>query len=186
METRALLVAEKGVVCKSSRWVIRMVADSLLAVFRKQHTLSIEQQRDLGAYFGPLHRHATYAVPKRGDLDDVVGESNCSTTFSSSQLTKFILVVYSDKNSRPDLYAFSRAELFHSDVTYEVQPPGATILRLLTTPEVGNDTLWSSGYVPSTLVTLRLFHAIAYSSLSSASCGLHAVPRCKRSILILA
>ena len=55
-------------------------------------------------------------------------------------------MVYSDKNSRPDLYAFSRAELFHSDVTYEIQPPGATILRLYTTPEVGNDTLWSSGY----------------------------------------
>jgi sulfonate dioxygenase len=31
-------------------------------------------------------------------------------------------------------------------VTYEIQPPGATILRLYTTPEVGNDTLWSSGY----------------------------------------
>jgi sulfonate dioxygenase len=30
-------------------------------------------------------------------------------------------------------------------VTYEVQPPGTTILKLLVTPEVGNDTLWSSG-----------------------------------------
>lgn len=30
-------------------------------------------------------------------------------------------------------------------MTYEIQPPGPTILRLLTTPEVGNDTLWSSG-----------------------------------------
>lgn len=30
-------------------------------------------------------------------------------------------------------------------MTYEVQPPGPTILRLLLTPEVGNDTLWSSG-----------------------------------------
>lgn len=54
-------------------------------------------------------------------------------------------VVYSDRNSRPDMFAFSRAELFHSDVTYEQQPPGATILRLLVTPDVGNDTLWSSG-----------------------------------------
>ncbi|ORY35501.1 hypothetical protein BCR39DRAFT_567766 [Naematelia encephala] len=106
----ALLVAQRGVV-----------------FFRKQHSLTIEDQRALGQHFGPLHTHATYAVPRRGGLDDVV-------------------VVYSDRDSRPDLYAFSRAELFHSDVTYEVQPPGATILRLLTTPEVGNDTLWSSGY----------------------------------------
>ncbi|RSH82249.1 hypothetical protein EHS25_005959 [Saitozyma podzolica] len=106
----ALLVAQRGVV-----------------FFRKQYTFSIEDQRALGSRYGPLHVHPTYAVPRRGDLDDVV-------------------VVYSDKNSRPDLYAFSRAELFHSDVTYEVQPPGTTILKLLVTPEVGNDTLWSSGY----------------------------------------
>lgn len=95
--------------------------------FRKQHSITIEQQRELGQHFGPLHTHATYATPRRGGLDDVV-------------------VVYADRDSRPDQYSFSRAELFHSDVTYEVQPPGATILRLLTTPEVGNDTLWSSGY----------------------------------------
>ncbi|WWD19163.1 hypothetical protein CI109_103621 [Kwoniella shandongensis] len=106
----ALLVAQRGVV-----------------FFRNQHDLTIEQQRELGQHFGPLHTHPTYATPRRGDLDDVV-------------------VVYTDRNSRPDPYAFSRAELFHSDVTYEVQPPSTTILRLLTTPEVGNDTLWSSGY----------------------------------------
>ncbi|WVQ80176.1 hypothetical protein IAT38_002281 [Cryptococcus sp. DSM 104549] len=106
----ALLVAQRGVV-----------------FFRNQHTLTIEKQREICAHWGPLHKHATYATPRRGDLDDVV-------------------VVYADKSSRPDLYAFSRAELFHSDVTYEIQPPGTTMLRLLTTPEVGNDTLWSSGY----------------------------------------
>ena len=70
---------------------------------------------------------------------------SCASLTSSPSNSS--LVVYTDKNSRPDLFAFSRAELFHSDVTYEIQPPGATILRLLTTPEVGNDTLWSSGYV---------------------------------------
>ena len=55
-------------------------------------------------------------------------------------------MVYSDRNARPDPYAFSRSDLFHSDVTYELQPPGPTILKLMVTPEVGNDTLWSSGY----------------------------------------
>jgi sulfonate dioxygenase len=43
-------------------------------VWRKQHTFDIESHRALGAHFGPLHKHATYAVPRRGDLDDVVGE----------------------------------------------------------------------------------------------------------------
>lgn len=38
--------------------------------------MTIEQQRELGKHFGPLHKHATYATPRRGDLDDVVGEFN--------------------------------------------------------------------------------------------------------------
>lgn len=123
---RALLVAQKGVV-----------------FFRGQQDMTIESQRDLGAHFGPLHKHATYATPRRGDLDDVVGKSPLYGVSGASPLIGS--VVYSDRNSRPDMFAFSRAELFHSDVTYEVQPPGTTILRLLVTPEVGNDTLWSSG-----------------------------------------
>jgi alpha-ketoglutarate-dependent taurine dioxygenase len=49
---------------------------ALIVVFRKQHTFDIEAHRALGAHFGPLHKHATYAVPRRGDLDDVVGESS--------------------------------------------------------------------------------------------------------------
>ncbi|KAG5636948.1 hypothetical protein H0H81_006296 [Sphagnurus paluster] len=31
-------------------------------------------------------------------------------------------------------------------VTYELQPPGATSLKVITGPEYGGDTLWSSGY----------------------------------------
>ena len=123
----ALLVARRGVVCQFFQTLLRAnLADNAL-VFRKQESLNIDAQRALGQHFGPLHTHPTYAVPRRGDLDDVV-------------------VVYTDRDSRPDPFAFSRAELFHSDVTYEVQPPGTTILKLMTTPEVGNDTLWSSGY----------------------------------------
>ena len=78
-------------------------------------------------------------------------------------------VVYSDKHSRPDLFAFSRAELFHSDVTYELQPPGATILRLLVTPEVGNDTLWSSGSVQISFVMSNADMNFSYSVYSSLS-----------------
>lgn len=46
---------------------------TLHTVFRKQFTFDIDSHRKLGQHFGPLHKHATYAVPKRGDLDDVVG-----------------------------------------------------------------------------------------------------------------
>jgi len=54
--------------------MLKRISADRPVVFRKQHTLTIEGQRDLGRYFGPLHKHATYAVPRRGDLDDVVGE----------------------------------------------------------------------------------------------------------------
>jgi alpha-ketoglutarate-dependent taurine dioxygenase len=71
--SRALLVAQRGVVCTYDN---SLTLDwALIAVFRKQHTFDIEAHRALGAHFGPLHKHATYAVPRRGDLDDVVGES---------------------------------------------------------------------------------------------------------------
>ena len=70
----ALLVAQRGVVCKSPN--LFFMGPANLLVFRKQHTMTIEQQRDIGRHFGPLHRHPTYAVPRRGDLDDVVGESH--------------------------------------------------------------------------------------------------------------
>ena len=70
---RALLVAQRGVVCT---YGILLTLDwALIAVFRKQQTFDIEAHRALGAHFGPLHKHATYAVPRRGDLDDVVGKS---------------------------------------------------------------------------------------------------------------
>lgn len=33
---------------------------------------------------------------------------------------------------------------FHSDVSYEHQPPGITLLALLSVPETGGDTTWAS------------------------------------------
>ena len=79
-------------------------------------------------------------------------------------------MVYNDASRRPDPSAFTKLELWHSDVTttiisiwyhdmihyfnpkkkkkqvsYEIQPPSTTSLKLITCPEVGGDTLWSSG-----------------------------------------
>jgi taurine dioxygenase len=108
----ALLIATRGVV-----------------FFRNQKNFDIDAQRKLGAYFGSLHKHATTAVPKRGDLDDVH-------------------VVYTDENSKDQRALFSPSFLWHSDVTYEVQPPSYTSLKVLTGPPRGGggDTLWSSQY----------------------------------------
>ncbi|CZT45458.1 probable alpha-ketoglutarate-dependent taurine dioxygenase [Rhynchosporium secalis] len=108
----ALLIATRGVV-----------------FFRNQKNLTIDAQRELGAYFGKLHKHATTSVPKRGDLDDVH-------------------VVYTDEKSQDQRAMFTPTFLWHSDVTYELQPPSYTSLKVLTGPPRGGggDTLWSSQY----------------------------------------
>ncbi|RAL61101.1 hypothetical protein DID88_010441 [Monilinia fructigena] len=88
-----------------------------------------QAQRKLGSYFGTLHKHATTSVPKRGDLDDVH-------------------VVYTDEKSKDQRSLFTPTFLWHSDVTYEIQPPSYTSLKVLTGPPRGGggDTLWSSQY----------------------------------------
>ncbi|KAF8896076.1 alpha-ketoglutarate-dependent sulfonate dioxygenase [Infundibulicybe gibba] len=95
-------------------------------VFFRDQELDIYQQLDLGRHFGPLHKHATTPIPRNG-LEEVH-------------------VVYNDASRRPDTSAFSKIELWHSDVSYELQPPSTTSLKVITGPEYGGDTLWSSGY----------------------------------------
>jgi sulfonate dioxygenase len=107
----------------------RLIATRGVVFFRAQHNFGIEEQRALGQYFGTLHKHATTAVPRQEGLEDVH-------------------VVYTGENS-PDLRAlFTPTFLWHSDVTYEVQPPSYTSLKVLSGPPRGGggDTLWSSQY----------------------------------------
>ncbi|PPQ75251.1 hypothetical protein CVT24_007429 [Panaeolus cyanescens] len=104
-------------------------------VFLRDQEITIEEQLELARYFGPLHKHATTPIPRVG-LEEVH-------------------VVYNDSSRRPDPTAFSKIELWHSDVSYELQPPGLTSLKVITNPPYGGDTLWSSGYA-------------LYSSLSPA------------------
>ncbi|KAH7927940.1 TauD-domain-containing protein [Leucogyrophana mollusca] len=103
-----------------------LVAERGVVFFRDQE-LNIHQQLDIARHFGPLHKHATTPIPKEPGLEEVH-------------------VVYNDFARRPDPSAFSKLELWHSDVTYELQPPSTTSLKVITGPEYGGDTLWSSGY----------------------------------------
>jgi alpha-ketoglutarate-dependent taurine dioxygenase len=117
----ALLAANRGVV-----------------FFRDQRDLDVHKQLDLGRYYGRLHKHPTTGLPKDPSLDEVH-------------------VVWVDKpkapvqdghqpNSIPEEAAFKSYYHWHSDVTYEKQPPAYTTLKLLDGPEVGGDTYWASGY----------------------------------------
>ncbi|KAJ5718447.1 hypothetical protein N7488_004093 [Penicillium malachiteum] len=107
----------------------RLVAYRGVVFFRDQKNLDINAQRDLGRHFGTLHKHATTSVPRKQGLEDVH-------------------VVYSADNAPDNRALFSPSFLWHSDVTYEVQPPSYTMLKVLTGPPNGGggDTLWSSQY----------------------------------------
>jgi len=106
-----------------------LVAERGVVFIRNQSEWTIEEQLALGRYFGVLHRHATTGIPVRGDLNEVH-------------------VVYADGVAKPYTgpSLFSRTELFHSDVSYEKQPPSYTSFKVITSPDVGGDTLYASGY----------------------------------------
>ncbi|THH31524.1 hypothetical protein EUX98_g2668 [Antrodiella citrinella] len=103
-----------------------LVAERGVVFFRDQE-INVHEQLDLARHWGPLHKHATTPIPREPGLEEVH-------------------VVYNDASRRPDTSAFSKLELWHSDVTYEVQPPSTTSLQVITGPVYGGDTLWSSGY----------------------------------------
>ncbi|KAJ5647830.1 hypothetical protein N7490_004202 [Penicillium lividum] len=107
----------------------RLVAYRGVVFFRDQKNLDVEAQRKLGRHFGRLHKHATTSVPRKEGLEDVH-------------------VVYAADYSPENRALFSPSFLWHSDVTYEVQPPSYTMLKVLTGPPAGGggDTLWSSQY----------------------------------------
>ncbi|KAL8948489.1 MAG: hypothetical protein Q9222_005332 [Ikaeria aurantiellina] len=114
----------------------RLISIRGVVFFRGQDDFDIDSQRHLGAYFGKLHKHATTAVPRKSGLEDVH-------------------VVCTDPSAKDQRAVFSPTFLWHSDVTYEVQPPSYTCLKVLNGPPRGGggDTLWSSQYAAYDLLS---------------------------------
>lgn len=81
----------------------RLISTRGVVFFRNQTDLTIDSQRELGQYFGELHKHATTSIPCRGDLDDVH-------------------VVYTDNNSKDQRAKFAPNFLWHSDVSTYLIP----------------------------------------------------------------
>ncbi|KAG8941193.1 hypothetical protein FRC03_004766 [Tulasnella sp. 419] len=100
-----------------------LVAERGVVFFRNQD-ITIEEQTELSRYFGQLYVHPFSGIPK--GLDHVH-------------------VVYTDAKMRFDSSAYAKRDVWHSDVTYELQPPGIAILKLMVVPPVGADTLWGTG-----------------------------------------
>ncbi|KAI5239419.1 TauD-domain-containing protein [Aureobasidium subglaciale] len=109
--------------------IARLIATRGVVFFRNQKNFDIQKQRELGKYFGQLHRHATTSVPKQEGLEDVH-------------------VVFAEGARGARNAIFAPSFLWHSDVTYEIQPPSYTSLKLLSGPPQGGggNTLWSSQY----------------------------------------
>ncbi|KAL2866081.1 TauD/TfdA dioxygenase family protein [Aspergillus lucknowensis] len=104
-------------------------AQRKVLVFRDQDfaDLPIEKAVEFGGYFGRHHIHPTTGSPEGYQEFNLVHQQRSS----NGEFETFI----AGKNS---------TVLWHSDVTYEEQPPGMTILFALELPEVGGDTAFAN------------------------------------------
>jgi taurine dioxygenase/sulfonate dioxygenase len=101
-----------------------LVAQRKVVAFRDQDfaDLPIKEAVNFGGYFGRHHIHPTSGAPEGHP--------------------EIHLVHRIGKNGEVDQFFAGRTSsvAWHSDVSYEQQPPGTTFLYVLDTPEVGGDT----------------------------------------------
>ena len=84
--------------------------------------MPIQEALDFGGYFGRHHIHPTSGAPEGYPEIHLVHRNNNAWEYDEY------------------LAAKNSSVSWHSDVTYEQQPPGTTFLYLLDGPEVGGDT----------------------------------------------
>lgn len=107
--------------------------------FRDQDfaSLPISEALEFGRYFGRLHIHPTSGAPKGYPEVHVVHRGA------------------DDKTAEEFFQSRTSSTAWHSDVSYEKQPPGTTFLYALDVPATGGDTLFAN-------------MAVAYERLSPA------------------
>ncbi|TFY71777.1 hypothetical protein EVG20_g1238 [Dentipellis fragilis] len=103
-------------------------AERKLVVLRDQDFKDIgpDRQIEIARHFGPIQRNATSGNVKG--------------------YPEFHIVYRDAKRNRREYLSGSRANHvnWHSDVSYEKQPPGTTIFFILEQPEFGGDTIFAS------------------------------------------
>ena len=101
-------------------------AQRKVLAFRDQDfaTLPIEKALEFGGYFGRHHVHPTSGAPKGYPEVHVVHRG------------------IDDRSVEELLETRTSTVAWHSDVTYEKQPPGTTFLYILDVPSTGGDTLF--------------------------------------------
>jgi len=103
-----------------------LVAQKKVVAFRDQDfaSLPIEKALDYAKYFGRLHIHPASGAP--------AGYPEVHLVHRGAD----------DKSARQFFDNRTNSIGWHSDVTYEQQPPGTTFLYALDVPEAGGDTLF--------------------------------------------
>lgn len=103
------------------------VAQRGVAIFRDQDWAKKGPEfiTEFGRYFGKLHIHPTSGAPK--------GYPELHVTYRRSDPEEFSRT-FAQKNNNIE---------WHSDVSYELQPPGTTFFAVLEGPDAGGDTLFA-------------------------------------------
>ena len=97
------------------------IHDGLMAhqvIFFRDQDITLEQHKDFGRRFGPLHIHPSAPGP--------AGHPE-------------ILRIHADENSKQ-----VAGHRWHSDVSCDPEPPMGSILHIHTVPSIGGDTLFAS------------------------------------------
>ena len=103
---------------------IKEIHDALLenlVIFFRNQNLKPEQHKAFGRRFGDLHIHPAPMGILDGDPE--------------------MIIVHADQNTRR-----IAGEVWHSDVSCDVNPPMASILHIREAPAVGGDTLFANMY----------------------------------------
>ncbi|KAJ0340365.1 hypothetical protein COL154_011059 [Colletotrichum chrysophilum] len=123
-----------------------LIADRGVVVFRDQDfkDISIEKQKEFGSYFGPLHIHVSiFLLSARNHTDKSCNQPVGAHIKNHLELHNIYLGPDNEYRNRSKSNKLSTIG-YHSDVSYEHQSPGVTILTLLSVPETGGDTAWVS------------------------------------------
>ncbi|RYP65156.1 hypothetical protein DL771_008434 [Monosporascus sp. 5C6A] len=105
----------------------RFVAERKVVAFREQDfaDLPIQEALDYAGYFGRHHIHPTSGSPEGYPEVHLVHRGE------------------GDRSHKTFFDTRTSSVAWHSDVSYEEQPPGTTFLYVLDKPETGGDTLFA-------------------------------------------